>query len=268
LTLGPLKGDEWIMAQAKKTDKSSNTKGTAPAIEVSATTLEEAPRRTLTFLLGVSRSEVIRALLAESGYDADTHAEGWVKLQAVGGHAPGGGLPPINKETSEAVKTLDQWDEGGFQLLELAWQHRYPEQLAFVLSGGLHAESGNASVMSVATLLSRLDELESSPSRKDSHEQDVAALALLARRGISKAERKRLAELVATARSFRTPEAPKLTVSPEEHHAALLALYVWLTEWSGIARLKIKRRDHLILLGLAKRRSKKEPAKPDDGTGS
>jgi hypothetical protein len=41
----------------------------------------------------------------------------------------------------------------------------------------------------------------------------------------------------------------------EVYEQALLGLRNWYTEWAELARLVVKRRDHLIGLGLAERRS-------------
>ncbi len=53
---------------------------------------------------------------------------------------------------------------------------------------------------------------------------------------------------------------PKVDVEAErkreaELEQALLKLRAWYAEWSEIARASIKRRDHLIALGLARRKS-------------
>ncbi len=42
------------------------------------------------------------------------------------------------------------------------------------------------------------------------------------------------------------------------HSEAMMALRHWYEEWSEIARASISRRDYLILLGLAKRKSSKK----------
>lgn len=227
----------------------------------SDTTLEDIPRRALSLLLGISRSIVARTILAESGYDAAEHARGWKLLESVGGHDPNIAAPVQSKEVSEAIKALDEWDEKGFRLVTLTWQRRYPDLLAFVLRGDLHAEVGPAAVMSSATLLGRLDAIPTSEERKDSRAQDAEALALLARRGLDETERRRLGQLVAVAQSFQAAHSLQPTLSATERRAALERLYFWWEEWSEVARLKLTRRDHLILLGLAKRKTKKkEPA--------
>jgi hypothetical protein len=110
-------------------------------------------------------------------------------------------------------------------------------------------------VVAVATLLERLDAPESGQGRpKAAHKQDLAALARLATRGYTKDERTRLAGLVATARTVTAVEP----ISDDERSKILLELYGWLTDWATQAKRVIKKRQHLITLGLAAR---KKPAK-------
>jgi hypothetical protein len=74
---------------------------------------------------------------------------------------------------------------------------------------------------------------------------------------IAKEERSRLRGLVNTAlRPAHAPSpAPKDAPSEQEQREALLKLKSWYDEWSDVARVVITRRDHLIRLGLAKRKT-------------
>ena len=79
-------------------------------------------------------------------------------------------------------------------------------------------------------------------------------------RGVDEEERKRLHALIKKAES--TPVVVPVddtakAAADKKHLGALIALRVWYEEWSEMARAAVKRRDHLILLGLAKRKSPK-----------
>ena len=152
---------------------------------------------------------------------------------------------------------LDNWDEDGFRRVRAALNHLHPEQAKFVFAGELAAATGPAAVVSVATLLTRFDELENSKTRKATRTQDRAALDTLAQRGITKAERDRLQQLVDTAQGVQEPAAPAVTDTPsaEQRRAALGELYAWYKDWSETARSVVKKRAYLITLGLAKRKS-------------
>jgi len=143
-----------------------------------------------------------------------------------------------------AVAELDNWDEPNIRLIRAALT-RHPEAQAHVLEG-IQPVVGPEAVLNVARILERLDALETTAAGQ-------AALATLSKRGLDAAERKRLAALVKTAKGTGKVAAP--TSSDEEYEQALLQLRDWYTEWSEITRLIVKRRDHLIRLGLAERRT-------------
>jgi len=169
-----------------------------------------------------------------------------------------------NEEPNAAQMELDQWDEGGFRILKASLSRHYPTQAAFLLDG-LGPSQGFAAVAGVSTLLDRLDALESSPEREATRAEDHGALELLAKRGIDKAERLRLRGLVQKV-TQASAVVPSPTGSAEEKErdyiASLIALRSWFEEWSEVARVVIRRRDWLILLGLARRKRAKGTPDP------
>ena len=102
----------------------------------------------------------------------------------------------------------------------------------------------------------------SAPSRHEAPRRSPATiLATRSARGITAKERARLADLVQTAQSTTEIEAPDEAgeaAREEAYVKALGALRVWYVDWSDMARSVIKRRDYLIRLGLAKRKSTKK----------
>jgi hypothetical protein len=110
-----------------------------------------------------------------------------------------------------------------------------------------------ASVVSVSTFLDRLDALESGADRKASRKKDHAALAMLAERGLTTAVRKHMRDLVALVREGAAPATPD-TGTAKQQRDDLVALRAWYLDWAETARTAITRRDHLIRLGLAKRK--------------
>lgn len=128
---------------------------------------------------------------------------------------------------------------------------------------GLQASVGQQSVVGMQLFLTRLDELAASPN-----EADKAAIASLEKRNITAAERARLAAFVARAKA--APEVPASPVPAADEEAqmnALRALRVWFEDWSETARATIKKRAHLIVLGLAKRRTAGSEEPEDEGGG-
>lgn len=91
--------------------------------------------------------------------------------------------------------------------------------------------------------------------------QAVAALALLALRGLGRAELDTVRGWLETVQRGAEPVAPTVTPVADDD-AALLVLYEWVHEWSLVVRKVLKRRGDFTSLGLAEKKSRK--AKPGD----
>jgi hypothetical protein len=233
-----------------------------PTPSPSRQVLEELPTRSLKFLSALSKSAIIHAALAARGYTEPDHQEGWELLLQVTGFRRPRAAAPESTSARDAAVEIDAWDEPNFRLIRAALDRRHPEQSLFVFEG-LAASTGDGAVIGVATLLDRLDALEKSPERKATRKADHAALATLTKRGIGEAERARLRALVVTATTAaKTDDDASDAADEAPSNEALMKLHAWYGEWSEVARAVIKRRDHLIRLGLAKR---KKTAKGEPG---
>jgi hypothetical protein len=230
---------------------------------VSRQVLEDTVFRALMLLRGIGTDMVIRGVMAKAGYTDEDHAQGWNLLHKVGGYTPVAAPSTINDDARGAIVELDAWDEPGFRRAHAALQRLHPEQDAFVFEN-LSASQGTSAVLGVTTFLDRLDALESGAGRDPKKkESDRAALETLAKRGIGKGERTRLRGLVARAQT--TKSMPVDATVADARTAELVALRSWYEDWSETARAVFKRRDHLIKLGLAKRKApekREQPAEP------
>ncbi|HEU4533985.1 MAG TPA: hypothetical protein VFS00_07705 [Polyangiaceae bacterium] len=236
---------------------------------ISQDVLEEVPFRSFRFLHAVAQRSEVRAVLEAHGYSPEVHEQGWRLLDKVSRLR---GKAPVSNDAivRNAVSELDSWDERGFRIGRAALEHLHPEQAAFVFED-LEPAAGPEAVLSVATFLGRLDALEGAPEREGTREADHAALATLERRGITRAERARLRGLVTVARTAVPTTGAGDAERREQRRADLIALRAWFEDWSEMARALIRRRDLLVVLGLAKRKrpAKKggaEPPPPDAGT--
>ena len=232
-------------------------------LPASLTVLEETPGRALTLLRGVAKVPAIYTLLASAGFDDDEYRLGWRLLHEAAGYQPTPTAAPARTPATAAQEELDAWDEDGLRRIRAALARFHQEQEAFVFAGGLAPSSGPAAVVGVGLLLARLDDLRSGKDRKATRKADQAALATLARRGFDDAELARLAKLVATSTSAGVAEP--VAEPRAEPVAALAALYVWYRDWADTARSVVKKRAHLITLGLAKRRSPAKEGAPEGG---
>lgn len=249
--------------------------------------LEETPSRVTRFISGVGALAVVRTQLEGAGMtDADIE-EGTKLLMACLGSTPAVAAPQDSgsaKRQREAVATLDAWDEPNFARYQAALDRRFPAVGERVFRD-LVAGTGAAAVQGVATFLLRIDGCEHAARKGEDKKvseavttaaeafHDVPAAAckgaveLLAQRGLDRDERKRLAGLVQVA--LGNTESIELAPAAEaartaKRREAQRALKAWFEEWSTTARAVVPRRDHLIRLGLAKRKAP-APKKPPLG---
>ena len=235
---------------------STNKKREITSAGVTLETLEQTPGRALTFLIAVGVVPEVRTILRLKGYDATEHRRGWALLEHVGNREIEDSVS--EQDVADAVASIDNWDEPNIRLIRAALT-RHPDARAAVLAG-ITPVSGPAAVINVSKILTRLDALSTTEAGR-------AALATLAKRGLDEAERKRVAALVEIAKAGNVAtedaaddkalEAAAEAAAKEaaDHERALIELRNWFEEWAEIARLNIQRRDYLIRLGLAERRS-------------
>jgi len=242
-------------------------------------TLEETPERMLSLLSAIGTVPTIRAALTKRGYTADDHEQGWKLLHKASGYLGPAAEPKVDRTANDALAAVDAWDEPHFRLARATLERRYPDQAAFVFAD-LSAQTGPSALLSVGTFLDRLDALERKlPGRelkekaadKAQEKADKAALATLELRGITAAERSRLRGLIKVAQTGTAPDpgaekaAAEAAAQAAERLKNLAELRAFYDEWAEIARIVITRRDYLIRLGLAKRKSgeSEEPAEPE-----
>lgn len=186
------------------------------------------------------------------GYTDAHHANGWTLLHAASGYSEATPLGSTTDATTrDAITAIDNEDEDRFRVTRATLVHRFPAQASAVLDG-IGPSTGSDSVVNMKKLVERIRTLQ-----KSTDATDKAAFEELASRKFDDANLTRLEALLATA--AQAPEiAPVDTTAADaaesSHLAALRALRTWYEEWSEIARAAVKRRDHLILLGLAKRK--------------
>jgi hypothetical protein len=237
------------------------------AINYSDEVLEETPERTTKLLSGIGAVATIRTLLHEGGMTDDEIIEGRSLLMACLA-APRGSVAPQDTEAAQAqraaVAELDEWDEPNFARYQAALARHAPDAADYVFRD-LSASTGPKATQGVATFLERIDALDhgTDPERARSKKSDKKAVELLATRGLTTKERARLGALVKTALG-PTSVLPEGSDAGQEARAArrekLVALKQWYDEWATTARALVKKRLHLIRLGLAQRKVKTKAA--------
>lgn len=218
-------------------------------------TLDETRARAAKFLGAVGINVAIRLAMSGRGYTAAHHAKGWDLLHAASGYAPSAPAgPTVDGAVQAAITTIDSEDEDLFRVVRATLTHNFPAQAAVVLEG-IGPSEGSVSVANTKILVGRIRKLAASDDPTDK-----AAAAELGNRSVGDAALTRLEGLIATAQTAADVvpvDDAAASAAEEKHVGALRALRAWYEEWSEIARSAVKRRDHLILLGLAKRRPPK-----------
>lgn len=244
------------MAMKKKVEEQEIT-----TVEVGRETLDATPARLLTFLRGVGTRPAILGALAAVGYSDEEHSRGWDLLHGCSGFvSPSQAKPVINSKVVGAIATLDQQDERINTLVDASLKHRAPHARDALLEG-LSPGTGAESVVYFKALLGRVQALEKGKLEGVPAAEAKLAMEVLAKRGLSAEQRSTLAALVEQAESIDTPAAPDHAAAERDAiDEKLRRARAFFEEWSDIARTEIKRRDHLIFLGLASRRSSREDA--------
>ncbi len=223
------------MARRKKRDLT--------AAGISRESLELTPARALNLITGINQVPSVSAAMLEFGFTKAEGRRGFALIQVATEAAVDEGA--IDAETASAIAACDAWDEPNFRIIA-ATLKKWPNLHAQVFEGGLAAVVGTKAVLNVATMLTRLTALEAT-------DEGRAALEVLAVRKITPAERRRMDGVVKQASSGRLGQEEERT--EEKYEQALLELREWFDEWSEIAKVVVRRRDHLIRLGLAERRT-------------
>jgi hypothetical protein len=239
--------------------------GDSSEIRPSRQTLEATFVKASNFLRGAGVNPLIRSTLSLHGYRDEDHATGWRLMLAAGGYqAPTlTATAPASAGARLAMGEVNDWHHDAHRLVHATLQRRFPEQDAFLLEG-IGKGTGMGAVAESATLLDRMETLESGEGRSGSRKEDKAAFALLTERSFPDEKRKKIRALIELAQQGEAaapsdPAAEQAKAAREQSHEdALLELRHWYEEWSEIARVVVTRRDHLIQLGLAKRKTKKK----------
>ena len=227
------------------------------ASDVHVNTLQQAPARLLAFLQGAAEP-AIRAQFIPLGWSEQTVEEAWALLNEL----RAGNVLPVSAEpdpVATAMASCEAWQATGLIRARAMLQLTHPEQAMFLFHDFV-AGKGTAAVLNVATFLQRRSALDKGTERKGTRGADHAALAVIEQTGTTRDTLKKLQAMVDTVQSVSPAEAAPAVAVEAERIDVLRKDYAWVTAWSDIARTVITRRDHMIRLGIAKRRSAKGKA--------
>ena len=220
--------------------------------------LNEKLERILSFLVGVRNPRVFAVMTTRGFTEEDLH-EGWDLFNVAAGYKltytseAGNILSP--DMARELLAKLDDWENTWFPVVDATLERRFPEIHSKVFLN-LSQTDGAEVILSVGTLLTRLDELSGT-------EQGDQALALLKKRGLTSEVRNEAFGMVEKIKTADTTDLPELDPDRKaEQEEAIGSSWGWYKEWSQIARTLIKRGDVLIRLGLREVSRKSSTAEP------
>ncbi len=244
------------MATKKKNDDTKKAVDAPDGSTVTASreTLDGTPGRLLDLLKAIGTRPPIRGILEGVGYTPAEHLRGWNLLHACTGFYIGSPVIEVDRKVVAATSTLDKSDERTDTLIDASLKHRAPNVRAFLVEG-IKTGTGAESVLYFATLVPRLQAVHAGTAEGLTAAEQSKASDVLEERGLGVERCAELAALVKEAQGVNSAPAPA-PLDRTELDAALRAARAFYEEWSEIARVEIKRRDYLILLGLATRRSR------------
>jgi hypothetical protein len=206
----------------------------------------------------------ISTALARRGFSAERQAEGWALLHGAGQRAQ---PDPRPSKAKEAMARCEAFQAADLVCVRALVEIGHPEQAGFLFDG-LELSHPAAAVYNVGVFLTRLHALHDAAARKETRAADHQALAVVEQTGVTRKLRKELEQAVAEVQQTTTArpdeEVARATAAEAERLDALRRIHVWLGSWSDVARTVLTRRDHLIRLGLAARRTsaKGQPPAP------
>jgi hypothetical protein len=218
-------------------------------------TVGQKTRRMLVFLMGLGNREIARALQGY-GFDQAIMDEGWTLLRQTAAMQLDG--PPSRQLTREEVERLDGWENRWFPIAGAVLRRHHPEEHTTVFHN-LRQTHGNEVVLSVGTLLARLDALpggQASPVR-----------ATLARHGLTEQVLEEARGMLGGVTQSPPAEPPGAEDDePVVDPAAEAAMWSYYLQWSAIARSAISDRRLLRRLGFLRKQRAGEEEAPGDET--
>ena len=210
--------------------------------------LNERFERVLRFLLSLNNPTVL-GLLSTRGFQSQDRREGWELFMTAAGRDLD--MDDIVKVAASPNKQLiaeiDAWENVWFDVADAALSRKFPAVRERVFKN-LSKTSGAQVVVTVKTLINRLDELEAGQSR-----EDKAAVKLLAERGLDKARRQKAADLLKAAEDGSVLEAPSPNPESEEmRRQAVDKMWAWYMDWAQTARTVVMAKRLRIAMGISK----------------
>jgi hypothetical protein len=229
-------------------------------METTETQIELSLIRAVSLFKTVAENPAVRGELFARGLTDAEIERGWSLYAALLGFRNGRAAYAVSAtysgatEAAQALDAIEAWNAPAFSAARAVLGHRYPNVEKFLFYD-LEAASGRASLDAVEQFLERAAMLRAGKALGFSPEDGRGALELLgARKILDEAQESELRRLIALARDAApVSELRAREGVARQRERQALEFTRWLHEWRAVARVAIKRRDHLIALGLVER---------------
>jgi hypothetical protein len=228
------------------------------------------------FLVALGNRPIAR-LMAAGGFDNDDYQLGYgLFRQAMGPELiETGPMSLYDPAAHELLDNIDQWENIYFDIADATLRHEYPV-LHERLFRNINKTTGPEVIYTVGTFLDRLNELE-----QEGGAEIEAALALLAKRRLTKKKRAAAEGLIKDATKLNVGDLPvEADIDPDEldgepseaEKARLVAeekMWAWFKDWAQIARTIVKDKRYRYYMGISQRVDRPSDDEPevDDGPG-
>lgn len=221
-------------------------------------TYGQKAQRLLVFLLALRHPQIATAL-AKYRFDDAELATGWALLSAMSKLR----LDLVPTTDPKLLAELDAWENTWFPVIAAVLQYASPQAYEFVFRN-LSQESGPAVVITVRALCERVRMLPLPKAEGGLGREGKAARDLLERRGLTEAELQSPERILELISKIQPTPLPARDLEAEE--AAERAMWAWYLQWSAIARVAVKDRRLLKLMGYRKTATGQitEPEPPSD----
>lgn len=149
-------------------------------------------------------------------------------------------------DTKRLIQAIVDDENAWFPVVDATLMRHFP-RVRDELFKNISQTQGAQVVVSVGTLLERINEMEAQPTA-----ESTEVLALLDSRGFTQRLRREMYARIEQVR--KSSEITPQEIEPNsaaERDAALAKAWDWYREWRQIARTVVRRRDMLMRLGLS-----------------
>ncbi|UJR85771.1 hypothetical protein [Sandaracinus amylolyticus] len=205
-------------------------------------TYGQKAKRVLVFLLAL-RNRSIASSLARYGFDDAELKLGWEHLS----NLSRGRLDVVTTASPKLVNDVDAFENEWFPVVGATLQHKHPDAHELVFRN-LSQATGAGAVINVRTFLERLERLPKSKTEGGLGREGKVAMDLLAKRGLTP-------DVIAPVKKTldRIAQIEPATAAPERNAEqdaiAEREMWEWYLQWSAIARIAVKERRLLKLMG-------------------